>query len=133
MKASTVFGRENFETYIRNQIKNKNLVRIKNRSIKSSERNALIAKGYRDNASIDSISQDEENATSKHNYSLSSNKNEMFPTSDIYGKDIALDIPIQDDIALVQADAAVYLREKGRGTCRIKRVLSLNGTALFLY
>ncbi len=106
-KVSTVFGRDNFEAYIRNQVKNKNLVRIKNRSIKSSERNALIAKGYRDNASTDIISQEDENATSNRKSSLSSDEKMEFLRNDIYGKDIALDLPIRSDIAPVQEEAAV--------------------------
>lgn len=54
-KISTVFGRENFREYIKRQISEKNLVRIKNRSIPSSERSAPIADGYRKDTSKDSI------------------------------------------------------------------------------
>ena len=64
-KISTVFGRENFEEYIKRQLKENNLVRIKNRSIKSSERNALIAKGYGNNTPTNSIPHLSEDATKK--------------------------------------------------------------------
>ena len=54
-KISTAFGRNNFRDYINRQIRSKNLVRIKNRSIQTSESNALIARDYGENASTDSI------------------------------------------------------------------------------
>ena len=69
-KISTVFGRDNFDDYIKRQIKNGDLVRIKKRSVKSSERDALIAPGYRNNASTLNISQNEKNATEKGSFSL---------------------------------------------------------------
>ena len=96
-KISTVFGRDNFEEYINNQIKKGNLVRIKNRSIKSSERNALIAKGYRDNAPTNSISQDSKNTTKN-----SIGEDVVLSRNDVYGTDIMLDIPTRTDIAPVQ-------------------------------
>lgn len=98
-KISTVFGRDNFDEYIRRQVRENNLVRIKNRSIQSSERNALIAKGYREDTSIDSISQTEENATKN---SLSLAEDDVPIRSDIYGKDIALDVPIREDAGQTQ-------------------------------
>ena len=52
-------------------LQHKNLVRIKNRSNQSSERNALIAKGYREDAPIDSISQNQQNTTQNPKKSLS--------------------------------------------------------------
>ena len=50
-KISTVFGRDNFRDYIKKQVSDKNLVRIKNRSTQASEPSALIAKGYGEDAS----------------------------------------------------------------------------------
>lgn len=54
-KISTVFGRDNFREYIARQIRNGDLVRIKNRSIKTSESSAPIAEVYGKDASMDSI------------------------------------------------------------------------------
>ena len=56
-KISTVFGRDAFRDYINRQIKTKNLVRIKNRSIQTSEGNALIAERYGMDTSKNSIPQ----------------------------------------------------------------------------
>lgn len=95
-KISTVFGRDNFDAYISNQIRNGNLVRIKNKNIQSSERNALIAKSYREDTLAVSISQTEENATKNLKFSL---EDDIGPVrSDIYGKDITLDAPVREDI-----------------------------------
>ncbi len=68
-KIATVFGRQNFADYINKEIKNGNLVRIKNRSTQASERTALIAGGYSKNASGNSISQNSEkvNTFAKNN------------------------------------------------------------------
>ena len=52
-KIATVFGRDNFSEYIQKEIKNGNLVRIKNKSTQASERTALIADGYSKNAFYD--------------------------------------------------------------------------------
>lgn len=54
-KISTVYGKEKLREYIQRQIRDKNLVRIKNRSNVSSESNAPIAEDYRNIASEDSI------------------------------------------------------------------------------
>ena len=64
-KISTVFGREGFREYIRRQVDNKNLVRIKNRSTQTSEPNALIAESYGMNASTTSIPNSSENVKTK--------------------------------------------------------------------
>ena len=48
-----MFGRDNLYSYIQKEIKNGNLVRIKNKSTQASERTALIAAGYSKNASTD--------------------------------------------------------------------------------
>ena len=45
-KIATVFGRNNFSSYINREIQKGNLVRIKNKSTQASERTALIAGGY---------------------------------------------------------------------------------------
>ena len=52
-KISTVFGRDNFRDYIARQVQNKDLVRIKNRSTQTSERDTLIVPGYGEDASND--------------------------------------------------------------------------------
>ena len=54
-----VFGRENFRDYINRQIRNKNLVRIKNKSSTFSESDALIAPVYESTATNDSITDNE--------------------------------------------------------------------------
>lgn len=54
-KISTVFGKKNFRDYIRRQIQQKNLVRIKNRNIATSESSAPIAEVYSSDASETSI------------------------------------------------------------------------------
>ena len=99
-KISTVFGRDKFDEYISRQVQNGNLVRIKNKSIQSSESNALIARDYRKDTSKDSISQDNENATA--NYKKSLGADETSSRNDVYGTDIMLDIPTRSDIAPVQ-------------------------------
>ena len=56
-KVATVFGKKNFSNYIQREIKNGNLVKIKNRSTQVSERTAPIAGGYNSNASNSIITQ----------------------------------------------------------------------------
>ena len=68
-KISTVFGRENFEDYIKRQIRDNNLVRIKNKSTKTSESNALIAEDYGEGASKHIVSQIDKNASNIESYS----------------------------------------------------------------
>ena len=80
-KISAVFGRENFRDYIGRQVHNQNLVRIKNRSIQSSERNALIAKGYRENASTDSNLTQEAGKVNRKN-SLSDENTDLAPMAE---------------------------------------------------
>ena len=58
-KIATVFGRDDFSAYIQKEIQNGNLVRIKNKSIQTSERTAPIAGGYSKNASDIKIAQNE--------------------------------------------------------------------------
>lgn len=95
-KVATVFGRQEFYDYIRRQVREKNLVRIKNRSNNSSESPALIAGHYRETTSTDSIPHLSENATKK---SLSSNFEEVAPIgSNVYGKDIRLEQDAAEDI-----------------------------------
>ena len=50
-KIATVFGRSNFNEYINRELRNGNLVRVKNKSTQASERTALIAGSYSKNAS----------------------------------------------------------------------------------
>lgn len=70
-KISTVFGRESFREYLSRQIKNKNLVRIKDRSTQAGERGALIAPGYGMDASKDIIPQDSKMSSGSAKKSLS--------------------------------------------------------------
>ena len=67
-KISTVFGRDKFEEYIKRQIREKNLVRIKNKSIKTSETNALIAEDYGRDASEIKITQNKEKSSCDSDY-----------------------------------------------------------------
>lgn len=79
-KISTVFGRNDFRKYIQNQIEKGNLVRIKNRSNTSSERNALIAESYRNTASNNIISQGDNTV---NNNSMQENEKNLINDSDV--------------------------------------------------
>ncbi len=54
-KIATVFGRDDIFAYINEEVKNGNLVKIKNRSASVSERKATTANDYNKNTSISSI------------------------------------------------------------------------------
>ena len=58
-KISTVFGRKNLREYIKRQVTNGDLVRIKNRSNQASESNAPIARDYGETASTRIIRNEE--------------------------------------------------------------------------
>ena len=58
-KISTVFGRKNLREYIKRQVTNGDLVRIKNRSNQASESNAPIARDYGETASTSIIRNEE--------------------------------------------------------------------------
>lgn len=58
-KVATVFGRENLREYIIKEVRNGNLVRIKNKSTVNSESPALIAVDYTDNALQEQYTQNE--------------------------------------------------------------------------
>lgn len=58
-KVATVFGRENLREYISKEIRNGNLVRIKNKSTVNSESPALIAVDYTNNALQEQYTQNE--------------------------------------------------------------------------
>ena len=78
-KIATVFGRDNFNEYINRELKNGNLVRIKNKSAQASERTALIAGSYSGNAFTDTtISQNDQSVNS----SISENEKNDTPVSD---------------------------------------------------
>ena len=64
-KIATVFGRENFKTYIQKEISKGNLVRIKNRSTQASESTSLIDGDYSKNASKGSIHDSAEDVNKK--------------------------------------------------------------------
>lgn len=67
-KISTVFGRDNFNDYIKTQIRRGDLVRIKNRDIKASESGTLIVPGYSNDVSIETkVAQESEKV--KNNFS----------------------------------------------------------------
>lgn len=74
------FGRSDFKKYIQNQIEKGNLVRIKNRSNTSSERNALIAEGYRNIASNNIILQDNNTV---NNDSMQRNEKNIIGVNDV--------------------------------------------------
>ena len=74
-KISTVFGRDHFRDYIKKQVSDKNLVRIKNRSTQASEPSALIAKGYGEDASS-AVNIAENQGDVKTQFSLSSSVEE---------------------------------------------------------
>ena len=58
-KLATVFGREKFYSYVRRQVEEGNLTKIKKRGVQASERTALIAGGYDENAFKKNIPQPE--------------------------------------------------------------------------
>ena len=51
-KISTVFGKNNFRKFINDQVTNKNLVRIKDKSVKASEKTPPIGAPYNNHTSI---------------------------------------------------------------------------------
>ena len=87
---STVFGRDAFQDYINRQIQNGDLVKIKNRDIKSSERYALIAQGYGEDASTeDTVAQKEPDV--KQNSLSEEAEAPVYGSYNVSGKDIALE------------------------------------------
>ena len=67
-KIATVFGRNEFRKYIREQLSNGNLVRIKNRSTQTSESTSPINADYGKNASKDSIPNSSENVKVQYSF-----------------------------------------------------------------
>lgn len=80
-KIATVFGRERFLEYIQNEVRNGNLVRIKNRSTQTSELTADVADSYNLNASKSSIRQNSENVNSQSKNSLKENISDVLTDS----------------------------------------------------
>ena len=80
-KIATVFGRKRFLEYIQNEVRNGNLVRIKNRSTQTSELAAPIADSYNSNASKNSIRQNSENVNSQSKNSLKENISDVLTDS----------------------------------------------------
>lgn len=76
-KISTVFGKENFRSYINQQIAKKNLVRIKRKSTQSSESNALLARDYGEDAFNNSISQTDEKSSEISKKNLEESETEL--------------------------------------------------------
>ena len=70
-KIATVFGRDNFREYINRQIREKNLIRVNNKSNTFSEGDALIAPAYESIAPSDSIPDSTENVNTSDSFSLS--------------------------------------------------------------
>lgn len=99
-KISTVFGRKNFEEYIKNQVKKGNLVRIKNRSNQTSESPTPIVGHYEEDASKNIIPQNEEKSSGEQKNSLGEDISTI-GNYNVSGKDIALG-PIREDVAPVQ-------------------------------
>lgn len=64
-KVATVFGKKYLRGYIQREIKKGNIVRIKNRSIQTSEPTAPIAASYGMNTSNNNISQNNQNSQEK--------------------------------------------------------------------
>lgn len=64
-KIATVFGKDDFRQYINEQIKNKNLVRIKNKSSTFSEGGVPLTPAYESAALNDSIPNLDENVKQK--------------------------------------------------------------------
>lgn len=64
-KIATVFGRNELKAYIKKQVAEGNLVRIKNRSTQASESTPLIDGDYSKNASKDSIPNSDKNVKEK--------------------------------------------------------------------
>lgn len=56
-KVATVFGRNGISQYIQEQVRKGNLVRVKNKGTKASERSALIADGYSNDSSGTTVTQ----------------------------------------------------------------------------
>ena len=102
-KISTVLGRDSFRDYIGRQIKNNNLIRIKNKSIQTSEPNALIARGYEMDASNNSIPQNSEKSSDFAKNSLSF-AGEAPVRNGTPLNDLRLDAPMQEDIGPVRED-----------------------------
>ncbi len=75
-----MFGRERFGDYIRRELANGNLVRIKNKSIKVSERAAPIADGYNLDAFDNVLSQNE---SVVNTYSMQNGKKNSLSMADI--------------------------------------------------
>ena len=70
-KIATVFGRDNFREYINRQIREKNLIRVNNKSNTFSEGDALIAPAYEKTALNDSIPNSTKNVNTSDSFSLS--------------------------------------------------------------
>lgn len=89
-KISTVFGRDNFREYINRQIRNGDLVRIKNRSNQTSERSALIAEGYGEVTSNNSIRKPE-GKVNKNSLSAQGQVETDGQGWQVQGRDVALE------------------------------------------
>ncbi len=111
-KVATVFGRDNFSDYIRRELQNGNLVRIKNKSTQASELAAPIADSYSESAlsnltvpQADTESQDH-SMQNGENYSLSDGDTTptgdyQVTTEDVMRSDLG---PVAQDVAQEQVD-----------------------------
>ena len=90
-KVSTVYGKTNFRDYINRQIRLNNLVRIKNRSIQTSESNAPIARDYGKDTSINSIRNPRGNVNNQNSLSAQGQVESGGKGWQVRGRDVALE------------------------------------------
>ncbi len=105
-KIATVFGRDNFSSYIQKEIKTGNLVRIKNKSIQASERTTPIVGGYSENTSNKTIPQNAQSVNS----SISEN-----------GENDTIKFSIQEstDGKYVQVDTNIFDETDGKSYAQV--------------
>lgn len=99
-KIATVFGRDDFREYINKQIKNKNLVRIKNKNSTISEGGVPLTPAYENTALENNISQNPEKSSGNTSHSLSLEDVQAVKHGDyhITGEDVRF-APVREDIA----------------------------------
>lgn len=99
-KIATVFGRDDFREYINKQIKNKNLVRIKNKNSTISEGGVPLTPAYENTALENNIPQNSEKSSGNTSHSLSSEDAQPVKHGDYHvtGDDVRF-APVRVDIA----------------------------------
>ena len=111
-KISTVYGKDAFYNYIRRQIQEKNLVRIKKRSTQAGERSAPIAEGYGMDTSTDIISQNSEKSTENEKKVLDERKSIKHPS--FSEKEISNNMEALADMKAVVSIDASKLEKTGK-------------------